>query len=75
MCFHFIISITTTYYLMNTSRAMTIIAMLCVCSCSMCTCLHNDNMQPLAPKAKNFYFYYDVADGMSDLRKGSIQRM
>ena len=54
------LSITTYYYLTNTSRAMTIIAILCVCSCSVRTCLKNDNIATPWPKAKNFYFCYNV---------------
>ena len=66
MCFHFIIlllSITTYYYLMNTSDATTIIVMLCLFLFRAHLFINMIILQPLAPKAKNFYFYYDVAMG------------
>ena len=51
------LSITTYYYLTNTTtRATTIIAILCVCSCSVRTCLQNDNIATPWPKAKKLLF-------------------
>ena len=52
------LSITTYCYLTNTSPATNIITMLCLCSCTLV--FKMIILQPLAPKAKNFYFYYDV---------------